>query len=143
MAGSLEHLQANKTVLLTTFKRDGTPVSTPVSIAFVDGRAFFRSYDKAGKAKRLRRNSLAELAPATLRGKPLGPAMRVKATLLTGHEARLAARALARGHRFLQGVLVPLGHRLMRYKTMHYELHPLEMARRLTGHHTIREYWPE
>lgn len=143
MAGSLEDLKATKTVLLTTFKRDGTPVSTPVSIAFADGRAFFRSYDKAGKAKRLRRSSLAQVSPSTLRGKPLGPAIPVKATLLTGNEARLAARSLAQQHRFLQGLLVPLGHRLMGYKTMHYELHPLEMARRLADDHTIGRILPE
>jgi hypothetical protein len=29
---------------------------------------------------------------------------------------------LVRRHRVLQAMLVPLSHRLMRYKTMHYEL---------------------
>ena len=33
--------------MLTTYKRDGTPVPTPVSIAFDGDRAFFRSYDQA------------------------------------------------------------------------------------------------
>jgi hypothetical protein len=46
-----------KTILLTTYKRNGTPVETPVSIAFERGRAFFRSYHKAWKTKRLRHNS--------------------------------------------------------------------------------------
>jgi len=31
-----------KTILLTTYKRDGTPVATPVSLAFDGERAFFR-----------------------------------------------------------------------------------------------------
>jgi hypothetical protein len=43
--------------------------------------------------------------------------------LLDGEQARLAAQALARRHRVLQGLLVPLAHRLRRYRTMHYELH--------------------
>ena len=34
------------------------------------------------------------------------------------------ARALARRHRVLQAILVPTAHRLMRYRTMHYELTP-------------------
>jgi uncharacterized protein len=34
----------------------------------------------------------------------------------------LAARALSRRHRVLQAVLVPLAHRLLRYRTLHYEL---------------------
>ena len=47
MNGALESLTGAKTVLLRTFKRDGTPVPTPVSIAFDGDRAFFRSYDQA------------------------------------------------------------------------------------------------
>ena len=66
-------LSSAKTILLTTYKRDGTPVETPVSIAFAGDRAFFRSYDKAWKTKRLRNNPEVEVAASTLRGKPVGP----------------------------------------------------------------------
>ena len=111
-----------KTILLTTYKRDGTAVPTPVSVAFDGDRAFFRSYDKAWKTKRLRNNPRVEVAPATLRGKPLGPPVQAQATLLEGDQAGIAARALARRHRVLQGMLVPVAHRLLHYQTMHYEL---------------------
>ena len=111
-----------KTILLTTYKRDGTPVPTPVSIAFDGDRAFFRSYDKAWKTKRIRNNPHVEVAPATLRGRPLGPPVQGRATVLDGEQAGMAARTLARRHRVLQGILVPLAHRLLRYQTMHYEL---------------------
>jgi hypothetical protein len=113
-----------KTILLTTYKRDGTAVGTPVSIAFDGDRAFFRSYDKAWKTKRLRRDPRVRVAPSTVRGKPTGPAIQARATLLDGEQARVAARALARRHRVLQAVLVPTMHRVMRYQTMHYELEP-------------------
>jgi uncharacterized protein len=113
-----------KTILLTTYKRDGTPVPTPVSIAFGDGRAFFRSFDKAWKTKRLRNNPRVEVAASTLRGRPTGPPVQARATLLDGAQARVAAKALARRHRVLQGILVPAAHRLLRYRTMHYELSP-------------------
>jgi uncharacterized protein len=113
-----------KTILLTTYKRDGTAVGTPVSIAFDGDRAFFRSYDKAWKTKRLRRDPRVRVAPSTVRGKPTGPAIKARATLLDGEQARVAARALARRHRVLQAVLVPTMHRVMRYQTMHYELEP-------------------
>ncbi len=113
-----------KTILLTTYKRDGTAVATPVSVAFDGERAFFRSYDKAWKTKRLRHDPAVQAAPATLRGKPTGPAIRARATLLDGEQAHVAARALARRHRILQAILVPAAHRLMRYRTMHYELVP-------------------
>jgi PPOX class probable F420-dependent enzyme len=117
-------LKDAKTILLTTYKRDGTAVGTPVSIAFDGDRAFFRSYDKAWKTRRLRHNPRVQAAPSTFRGKPTGPAIGARATLLEGEEARVAAKALARRHRVLQAVLVPAAHRLMRYGTMHYELRP-------------------
>lgn len=113
-----------KTILLTTYKRDGTPVGTPVSIAFDGDRAFFRSYDKAWKTKRLRRNPSVQVTPSTVRGKATGAGLQAHATLLQGEQARIAARALARRHRVLQGILVPTMHRIMRYQTMHYELLP-------------------
>ena len=95
-----------------------------MSLAFDGERAFFRSYDKAWKTRRLRRNPAVQAAPATLRGRPTGPAVSARATLLDGEQARVAARALARRHRILQAILVPTTHRLMRYRTLHYELVP-------------------
>jgi uncharacterized protein len=124
MSVALGTLKDAKTILLTTYKRDGTAVGTPVSIAFDGDRAFFRSYDKAWKTRRLERNPLVQAAPSTFRGKPTGPAVRARATLLEGEQARVAARALARRHRVLQAIAVPTAHRLMRYRTMHYELVP-------------------
>jgi uncharacterized protein len=120
----LEPLARTKTVLLTTYKRDGTGVDTPVSIAVEDGRAYFRSWHSAWKTKRLARNPAVAVAPATLRGTPTGPALRGRARLLEAAEARRAAKALAKRHRLLQRVLVPLTHRLMRYRTVHYEFVP-------------------
>jgi uncharacterized protein len=124
MNAGLASIRDAKTILLTTYKRDGTAVATPVSLAFDGERAYFRSYDKAWKTKRLRHNPAVQAAPATLRGKPTGPAIGARATLLDGEQARVAARALARRHRVLQAILVPAAHRLMRYQTMHYELIP-------------------
>jgi len=124
VSGDLAAARGAKTILLTTYKRDGTPVATPVSIAFDGDRAFFRSYDKAGKTKRLRNNPRVEFAASTLRGKPTGPAVRARAILLEGDQARIAARTLERHHPVLQGIVVPLAHRLRHYQTMHYELVP-------------------
>jgi uncharacterized protein len=124
MSAALVSLKNSKTILLTTYKRDGTAVGTPVSIAFDGDRAFFRSFDKAWKTRRLRHNPHVQAAPSTFRGKPTGPVVRARASLLEGEQARVAARALARRHRVLQAVLVPAAHRLMRYHTVHYELWP-------------------
>jgi uncharacterized protein len=122
MGNGLESLNGTKTILLTTYKRDGTPVPTPVSVAFHADRAFFRSYDRAWKTRRLRNDPRVTVAPATFRGRPTGQETRARAALLNGADAEVAARALARSHPVLQGVLVPLVHRIRRYRTMHYEL---------------------
>ena len=41
MSSDLTSARDAKTILLTTYKRDGTPVATPVSLAFDGERAFF------------------------------------------------------------------------------------------------------
>jgi uncharacterized protein len=68
-----------------------------------------------------------EIAQSSFGGRATGPAIRARARLLGGDESRLAARALGRRHRVLQAVLVPAAHRLMRYRTMHYELLPADV----------------
>jgi uncharacterized protein len=85
-----------------------------VSIAFDGDRAFFRTWHKAWKTGRLAHSQHVQVAPSTLRGKPTGPALSAQARLLEGQEAAVAAKALARHHPFLQRLLVPLTHRLMR-----------------------------
>ena len=122
----LESFVRQKTVLLTTYRRDGTPVGTPVHSAVEGDRAFIRTWEKAGKVKRIRYNPNVELAPSTMRGKPTGPAIRARARILSGDESACAARAIARKYPFLQGFLIPLLHRLRRYQTVHIELTPAE-----------------
>ena len=62
---ALEPLVREKTVLLTAYHRNDTPVRTPLHVA-VDGyRAFVRTWDTTGKAKRIRYNPETEVAPST------------------------------------------------------------------------------
>jgi PPOX class probable F420-dependent enzyme len=116
-----------RTVALTTYRRDGTPVSTAVNIAVDGDRAVFRSFAKAGKTRRLRRDQSVEVAPSTFLGRPTGPAIRGTARLLDGAEAKEAARLLRRKHPLLHGFLVPLAHRVGRRRTgrtVHFVLTP-------------------
>jgi PPOX class probable F420-dependent enzyme len=128
-------LNHQKTVAVTTYRRDGTPVATPVSVAVDGRRAYMRSFENAGKSRRLRRNPSIALAPSTRTGTPTGPAIEATARRLTGIEDRHAGRLLARKHPLLHGVLVPLTHRLARPKyghTVHFELTPVSLPP--TGH---------
>jgi PPOX class probable F420-dependent enzyme len=125
-----------KTVAITTHRRDGTPVATPVSLAVDGDRAVMRSFEKAGKTKRLRRDPTASVTPSTGRGTPTGPAIPVRLRRLDGEESRRAARLLRRKHPLLHGVLVPLTHRLGRARTgrtVHFEVLPVPSADAGTG----------
>jgi uncharacterized protein len=113
-------------VLLTTYRRDGTPVGTPVNIAVDGDRAFVRTWDTTWKLKRIRNNPEVEISPCTPRGRPTGPAIHARARVLEGAESARAARLLARKHPFLHGLLVPMTHRLRGNVTMHIELTPSE-----------------
>ena len=64
----LEPFVEQRTVLLTSFRGDGTPVGTPVTIAVEGDHAFIRSFDAAWKVKRMRRNPEVEVAPSTFKG---------------------------------------------------------------------------
>lgn len=116
------------TVLVTSFRRDGTPVGTPVHIAVEDDRAFFRSYDQAWKTKRIRRNPVIEIAPCTMRGRPTGPAMQAQARILAEPDAIIAAEALARKYPVMHRWLIPFLHRRRGYTTVHFEVEPLPAA---------------
>lgn len=111
-------------VLLTTYKRDGTPVGTAVNIVVEGDHAYFRTWDTAWKFRRIRNNPRVEFAPCTPSGRPTGPAIGARARILEGEEAAHASRLLARKYPVSHGILVPLVHRLRGNKTMHVELRP-------------------
>jgi uncharacterized protein len=122
----LESFVGQWAVLLTTYKRNGTPIGTPVNIAVDGNRAFVRTFDTAWKLKRIHNNPEVEIAPSTWRGRPTGPAIRARARLLEGEESAYAGRLLVRKHPILHRILVPLVHRLRGNETVHIELRPLD-----------------
>jgi len=115
-------------VLLTTHKKDGTGVGTPVNLAVEGDHAYFRTYGKAWKVKRMRNDPEVEIAPCTVRGAPTGPAFRARVRLLDegGEEAKHAAKLLRHKHPVLHGVTVPLTHKVQRDRTLHYEVRVLD-----------------
>jgi PPOX class probable F420-dependent enzyme len=126
---ALARFVRQKTVLVTTYCRDGRPVGTPVSLAIDGDHAYVRSFQTAGKTRRLHHNPGVDIAPSTARGRPTGATVQATARRLEGAEARRAARLLAGKHPVLHGVLVPLTHRLGRTKTgmtVHFRLTPLD-----------------
>jgi uncharacterized protein len=107
-ASMLGPLERSWAVLLRTRKRDGTWVGTPVNLAVDGERAYFGSPADSWKVRRLRNFDEVEVAPSTLRGRPLGTAVKARARLLDGDEARAAERVLVRRHPIVHRFVVPL-----------------------------------
>ncbi|HEY0167392.1 MAG TPA: PPOX class F420-dependent oxidoreductase [Jatrophihabitans sp.] len=124
---TFEHLRRADTVLLTTRKRDGSTVDTPVNVAVDEhGQGYFRTWSAAGKARRLRNFPGARVAPCSITGRPQGSDQPAIASLLSGPDIDVARRLLARRFPVIHGRLVPLAHRLLRYDTVYYRLRPAE-----------------
>lgn len=69
---SLDRLAAEKYVLLTTFRKDGRAVATPVwAVRDGDALAVWTVVD-SGKVKRVRRNGEVTVGPCDARGTPKG-----------------------------------------------------------------------
>jgi PPOX class probable F420-dependent enzyme len=68
-------------VSITTFKRDGTPVSTPVWVADENGSLLVITEADSWKVKRIRRDGHVRLAPCTARGAIRGEAIDADATI--------------------------------------------------------------
>jgi uncharacterized protein len=120
--GDFDSLAKQKTVVVTTYKRDGTRVPTAVNVAVRGDHAYFRTWATSGKAKRLRRDPRVVVAPSDGRGKPTGPAVSATARLVGPEEEQAVRDALAKKYPVLQGRIVPMFHRLRHLDTVHYEL---------------------
>src|SRR5947199_5453412 len=67
---------------LTTFRKSGIGVPTPVWFGEKDGKMYVMSKPDAGKIKRIRNNPQVRIASSTIRGKVTGPEFTAKARLL-------------------------------------------------------------
>ncbi len=87
-------LAGHKNVNLTTLRRGGEAVVTPVWFVVLDGLLYVRTGAASGKVKRIRNNPRVLLAPATVRGRPVGSNTGARARVLGPEEAGLAATAI-------------------------------------------------
>jgi PPOX class probable F420-dependent enzyme len=69
-------------VSLTTLRRDGTPVATPVWVVAADDLLYVWTGSQTGKAERIRNSPAVTLAPCTRRGTVIGPAVPAQAVIV-------------------------------------------------------------
>jgi PPOX class probable F420-dependent enzyme len=127
-SGPFGPLSSSRTALLTTYRRGGEAVATPLSIAVANGRAYFVTAGDSGKARRLARTDRVTLAPCTVGGKATGEAVEGRARRLGRDERRTAAKGLLRPTGGLFWSLV--AYRLFHGKKMElYEVAPATSTR--------------
>jgi len=78
----ISELGEGKYLLLTTFRKDGRAVATPVWVVRDgDGLAAWSATD-SGKVKRIRRDGKVLVGPCDIKGKPTGESVEARAALL-------------------------------------------------------------
>jgi uncharacterized protein len=97
MTAEIDRLGAEKFVLLTTYRKDGTAVPTPVWAARDRDELMVWSERAAGKVKRIRRDGHVVVQACDFKGRQThGPAVSGRARLLDDHGSERVRRAIAR-----------------------------------------------
>ena len=91
-------LAKSKYLSLTTFRRDGTPVATPVWVAQHGNDLVVVTQRSSGKAKRLRNDSRVLLAPCDMRGRVDGEIVEGTARLQDDAETATSIDLIRRRH---------------------------------------------
>jgi PPOX class probable F420-dependent enzyme len=79
---TLTRLGDGKYLLVTTFRKNGEPVPTPVWVVREGDALLIWTVTDSGKVKRMRRDSRVQLAPCDLRGTPHGDSVDATARIL-------------------------------------------------------------
>lgn len=110
---TLDRLAAEKYLLLTTFRKDGRAVATPVwAVRDGDALAVWTAAN-SGKVKRIRRSGEVTVAPCDVRGRPHGEPVPGHATLCDPAGTRRIRGLIKQKYRLI-GRLSLLGSRLRR-----------------------------
>lgn len=93
IAADFAALDGQQFINLTTFRKNGQPVPTPVWFAQDGDCLYVMTVDNTGKVKRVRNSSRVQVGPSDRRGNPTGPPAEGTARILSSAEA-LRANAL-------------------------------------------------
>jgi uncharacterized protein len=88
-----------KYLSITSFKRDGTGVATPVWFVHEAGRLLVQTDASSGKVKRIRRNPRVMIAPCTATGRLRAEPVTARAQVLPDDEFGRVKELIARKYR--------------------------------------------
>jgi PPOX class probable F420-dependent enzyme len=95
-SGAFSNLAGKRYLSLTSFRKNGQPVRTPLWFAEENGKLYLMTRDDSWKYKRIRNNPRVLVAPCTARGRVTGPEVEARARVLEPEEFPAARRALER-----------------------------------------------
>jgi PPOX class probable F420-dependent enzyme len=87
-------IHGQKYIRLTTFRKTGAGVSTPVWFGEDEGKLYVMTRSTMGKSKRIRNNPRVRVAPCTVRGVVTGPEFDAMARILPPEEHRHARETI-------------------------------------------------
>ena len=102
----ISEIRNAKCISLTTFKRDGTRISTPIWSNVIDNEIYVTTEPSAWKVKRIANNPNVEFAACTQRGKVTGQSFSGIARILSSVE--LASVIAAKKRRYASFRLIHL-----------------------------------
>lgn len=89
-------ISGQKYISLTTFRKTGVGVPTPVWFGEENGKLYVMTRSDLGKAKRIRNNPQVRIAPCTIRGKVTGTEFPGRARILPLEEHKHARETINR-----------------------------------------------
>jgi uncharacterized protein len=105
-----------KYLSLTSFRRDGTGVATPVWFVQENGRLFVKTDSDSYKVKRIASNPSVTVAACTASGRLRGEPSPAHAEILPKSEAHRVEDLMARKYRLDRRTILPLYHAVQRLR---------------------------
>ena len=87
MVDMLEQFSEQKYINLETYKRDNTPIKTPVWFVIDNGLVYIITRESTGKVKRLKNNQNVRIVPCSFKGEVKSEWVNGKAQKIMGSEA--------------------------------------------------------
>lgn len=92
MGNQLEQFLDQKYINLETYKKDGTPIRTPVWFVIGNDLIYVITRESTGKVKRLKHNQDVRIVPCSFKGQSKNEWVKGKAEIITGEEADKAIK---------------------------------------------------
>ncbi|MCO8276428.1 PPOX class F420-dependent oxidoreductase [Actinoplanes sp. TRM 88003] len=112
---TLEQLGSEKYVLLTTFRKDGSPVATPVWVLPDGAGVAIWTETRSYKVKRVRKDPRVTVAACDIRGNVRGEAVEGTARIVSDAECDHFAKVLGRKY-WVTGILGSLRYRILGHR---------------------------